>query len=73
MSAHTGYRLPTILDNKFDGDTGSLNTVYSDEAVQQVNEFFNSKKAYVGTDGKFTSTIDISTVALVMHNITFPD
>lgn len=61
------------LGADFDGDTGSLNTVYSDEAVQQVNEFFNSKKAYVGTDGKFTSTIDISTVALVMHNITFPD
>lgn len=57
----------------FDGDTGSANFTYADESVTEVTRFLNTKKAYVGTDGKFTSSIDVSTVALVMHNLTRPD
>jgi hypothetical protein len=60
------------LGADFDGDMGSLNIVYSDEAVREVLEFFKSKRAYVGTNGRFISSFDTSTVALVFHNLTSP-
>lgn len=54
----------------FDGDTCSCNGLYSDEAVAEITDFLSKKKAYVGTDGNFSSSTDVSTVALVMHNLT---
>lgn len=58
------------LGADFDGDTASGNVTYSDESINEVNEFLTKKRAYVGTDGTFMSSIDVSTVALVMHNLT---
>lgn len=58
------------LGADFDGDTASANVTYSDESIQEVNEHLTKKLAYVGTDGSFTSSIDVATVALVMHNLT---
>ena len=48
----------------------SLNVTYSDESISEVNSYLTKKRAYVGTDGEFTASIDVSTVALVMHNLT---
>lgn len=58
------------MDNKFDGDTASGNVVYSDEAVAEVDLYLTKKRAYVGTDGRFTSSTAVSTVNLVAHNLT---
>ncbi len=58
------------LGADFDGDTASGNVTYSDEAIAEVDEYLKKRKAYVGTDGKFTSSVDVSTVALVLHNLT---
>jgi hypothetical protein len=58
------------LGADFDGDTASGNATYSDEAIQEVDEYLNTKKAYVGTDGRFTSSVNVSTVQLVLHNLT---
>lgn len=58
------------LGADFDGDTASANVTYSDESIQEVNTHLTKKRAYVGTDGSFTSSIDVATVALVMHNLT---
>ena len=58
------------LGADFDGDTASGNATYSDESVAEVDNYLNTKKAYVGTDGKFISSIAVSTVELVFHNLT---
>lgn len=58
------------LGADFDGDTASGNATYSDEAVAEVDLYLSKKRAYVGTDGKFTSSVNVSTVALVFHNLT---
>lgn len=58
------------LGADFDGDTASANVTYSDEAIAEVDHYLKKRKAYVGTDGKFTSSVDVSTVALVLHNLT---
>lgn len=54
----------------FDGDTGSANATYSEESLLEVRKFLASKKAYIGTNGDFLASIDVVTVALVMHNMT---
>lgn len=64
---------PARLDGlgaDFDGDTGSGNATYSDESIAEVNHYFTQKRAYVGTDGRLIASANISTVALVMHNLT---
>ena len=58
------------LGADFDGDTASANVTYSDEAIKEVDTHLTKKRAYVGTDGTFTSSINVATVALVMHNLT---
>jgi hypothetical protein len=54
----------------FDGDTSSGNATYSEESIEEVRNFLSTKKAYVGTGGQFLASIDVMTVALVMHNMT---
>lgn len=54
----------------FDGDTGSGNITYSDESVQEVDKFLAQKRAYVGPDGRLMSSTNVSTVSLVLYNLT---
>lgn len=58
------------LTADFDGDTASGNATYSDESVKEIDNFFQMKKAYVGTDGRFLSSVSVSTVDLVLYNLT---
>jgi hypothetical protein len=58
------------LGADFDGDTGSGNAVYSDEAITEVKNFLNSKRYYIGTDGKITYSSNTDTVAYVLRNMT---
>jgi hypothetical protein len=58
------------LGADFDGDTASGNVTYSDEAIEEVDNFLATKRAYVGYDGKFISSTAVSTVNLVLHNLT---
>ena len=53
-----------------DGDTCSGNIVYSQEAVAEVEDFFQQRRAYVGTTGQISSRTGISTVNLVLANMT---
>jgi len=54
----------------FDGDMTSGNGAYTQESLAELAEFFQSKQAYVGTDGDFLFSTDVSTVNLVLHNMT---
>jgi hypothetical protein len=58
------------LTADFDGDTGSGNITYSDEAIAEVDDLLTKRRAYVGTDGRFTSSTAVSTVNLVCFNMT---
>jgi hypothetical protein len=58
------------LGADYDGDTSSANVVTSDEAVNEISDYFKSPKAYVGTDGQFINDTNIDTVKFVLRNIT---
>ena len=58
------------LGADFDGDTASGNIAYSDEAIEETRNFFNTKRAYVGTNGKLLYSCAVNTVELVVHNLT---
>lgn len=56
------------LGADFDGDTCSLTSVYTDESVKEVNNYLDTKKAYVGPDGRFINSVGTDTVNLVFLN-----
>jgi len=58
------------LGADFDGDTSSANICYSDESIRECETYFNSRRAYVGTNGEFINSTSVSTVELVLHNMT---
>lgn len=58
------------LGADFDGDTASLNILYSDEAVTEIRELLNSKKSYVDPRGGLMASANVDTVALVFRNFT---
>ena len=58
------------LGADFDGDTASLNVVYSDEAIAEVDKLLSSKKFYVGTDGRIAFSSGTDTVRYLLTNIT---
>ena len=58
------------LTADYDGDVMSATAVYSDEAVSEIKNFLNSRRAYVGTDGNFLASTSTDTVDYVMFNIT---
>lgn len=58
------------LGGDFDGDTMTCNFLYSDESVEEIKDYFRTKKAYLGIDGRFVASTDVSTVALTLHNLT---
>ena len=56
------------MDNM--GDVCSFTSVYSDESVDEITDYLQKRKAYVGTDGKFIFSTSIDTVDFVLHNLT---
>jgi hypothetical protein len=57
----------------FDGDTSSYTVAYSQEAIEECEDFFNSRRAYVGTDGQFINRAGVHTTELVLRNLTGDD
>lgn len=58
------------LGADYDGDTGSLNAVYTQEAVKEVTEYLNSAKAYVGTKQGLVNSPSVDPVVRVIRNMT---
>ena len=54
----------------FDGDTCSFNVLYSDESIQEIDNLFNSKTFYIGTDGKISFSVNVDTVKYLMKTLT---
>ena len=68
LSPHSCRLSGLVAD--FDGDTSSCTVAYSDEAVKEVNEFFKSKIAYIGTNGNFIANLETDTVKYLLQNLT---
>lgn len=58
------------LGADFDGDTASGSICYSDEAIAEVNKLFQSRKFYIGTDGRMNFSTATDTIKFVLHNMT---
>lgn len=58
------------LGADFDGDTISVNVVYSDEALAEMNNFFHTRIAYLDANGKLAFSSAIHTVNLVLRYMT---
>ena len=64
---------PSRLGNlgaDYDGDTASGNVLYSEEAIAECERFFQTRRAYVGTNGQFINRTGVYTVDLVLANMT---
>lgn len=68
MSPHSSKLASLGAD--FDGDTASGSITYSDEAIAEVDKLLNSRKFYIGTNGKMNFSIGIDTINFVLHNMT---
>lgn len=58
------------LSADFDGDTASLNIVYSDESIKEALDYMNSKRYYVGSDGRINFSSETDTIKYILHNLT---
>lgn len=68
MSPHSARLVGLGAD--FDGDTGSGNATYTEESIEEVGKYLQTRRAYVGTDGEFAASTSTSTVDLVLFNLT---
>lgn len=58
------------LTADFDGDTSSANIAYSDEAIDEAQAFFKTRKAYIGSNGELLYSCAVATVELVLWSLT---
>lgn len=68
MSPHSSHL--ARLDADFDGDTMSLNIVYTEEAKEEVKKVLNSRAYYVGTNGKMNFSASNDTINYTLASIT---
>lgn len=61
------------LSADYDGDRSSGNATYSIESKNEIASYLTKKRAYVGTDGRFTASASTSTSELVFFNMTGDD
>lgn len=54
------------LGMDFDGDTGSLMVLYTDEAVEEINKLFKQKRFYLDPAGKLAYSADYDTASAVV-------
>lgn len=58
------------LNADYDGDMGSTQCVYSDEAVAEVKDFLTKRRAYIGPNGNFLASINSDVINFVFYNMT---
>lgn len=54
----------------YDGDMCSANMVYTDEAIAEVKKLLNSRKYYIGPNGRMNFSIETDTLKYVLSSIT---
>ena len=58
------------VDSGFDGDTCSLNVVYTQEAKDEVAKVLSSRAYYVGVNGKMNFSAANDTINYVLASMT---
>ena len=58
------------LSADYDGDTGSLTAVYTDDAVKEINDYLNSAKAYISTKQGLVNSPSVDPTVRVIRNMT---
>lgn len=58
------------MGGDFDGDTGSLNFTYSKEAIEEANNYFKKRRAYIQAGGGLAFGVDIHTLNMTLRFIT---
>lgn len=53
----------------FDGDQESLICVHTEESLNEMNEYFRSKRAYIGVDGRLRYSMDYDSIKFVAKNL----
>jgi hypothetical protein len=48
----------------------SCTSVYSDESIEEVKNFLNSKACYVNTNGEFSYNVNTATIKFVLQTLT---
>jgi hypothetical protein len=61
------------LDADFDGDKVSLNVLYTEESIAEINKLLNSKEFYITPTGEITFSIKTDTLELVMLHLSSED
>ena len=54
----------------FDGDTVSLNVVYTEDAIKEINDLLNSNKYYLSPEGSIAYSADDDVISLVLKHMT---
>jgi hypothetical protein len=58
------------LGADYDGDTGSLNSVMSAEAIEECRTYLKSLKSFISPDGKFIKSAETALTELTFFNLT---
>ena len=58
------------LGADYDGDTVCANVIYTKEGIEEIDQYFQSRQAYVDPKGGMRASMHIDNVKLVMHNLT---
>ena len=54
----------------YDGDTVCANVVYTQESIDEIDRYFQTRQAHVDPKGGMRNSMQIDNVKLVMHNMT---
>ena len=58
------------LQGDYDGDTGSLNILYTEDARKEIEVFFKTRKAYVSSSGRMVASAGYETVQRIFKATT---
>ena len=59
-----------LLGADFDGDTSSFTTVYVEDSVKDIDDYLNSKRAYINTSGGFLDPVGSDLLNMILTNLT---
>lgn len=57
------------LGADFDGDTGSLTSIVSNDAIEEVKRYLDTREAWVKADGTMRASINYDTLEAVFYNL----
>ena len=58
------------MHKAFDGDTVSLNVVYTEDAIKEINDLLNSNKYYLSPEGSIAYSASDDIIKLVLAHMT---